>query len=146
MNISEAFPSNFLKASDLQGRPVVVTIDSAEVEEIGQGRDKEKKLVIGFHGKEKKLICNKTNASTIAKLYGDDTDAWLGQKITLTSREVEFGGEMVLAIRVSLQKPGLAAPAAKPAPKPVTKAPEPEPQPEAPPEGWGEEGDPSVPF
>lgn len=134
MKISEAFPSNFLKADDLRGQPVIVTIDSAAVEEIGQGRDKERKLIIGFRGKEKKLICNKTNAGTIGKLYGDETEAWLGQKITLVPREVEYGGEMVWAIRVSLQKPGGAAPAPVARPQ-APRAPEP--QPDAPPEDWG---------
>ena len=111
MNLNEAFPSNFLKAADLQGKNVTVTIESAEVEEIGQGQQKEQKLVLTFKGKDKKLVCNKTNATTIGKLYGDETDDWVGKPIILTAREVEFQGETVWAIRVSLQKP---APATKP--------------------------------
>jgi hypothetical protein len=146
MKVSQAFPSNFLKADDLQGRPAIVTIETAELEEIGQGRDKEQKLILGFRGKSKKLVCNKTNANTIAKLYGDDTDGWIGQRITIMPREVEFQGEMVLAIRVSLQAPGAAAApaprpaAAAPAPRPAAAprpapapAPAPEPEPEQPP-------------
>lgn len=152
MNISQAFPSNFLKADDLQGKPVIVSIASAEFEDIGQGRDKERKIILGFTGKEKRMVVNKTNASTIAKLYGDETDGWIGQKITLMPREVEFQGEMVLAIRVSLQKPG--APTAAPTPRPQgprpqgPRTPDPEPQPDAPPANWGGEpaGDDEVPF
>lgn len=128
MKVSQAFPSNFLKADDLQGKPVIVTIASAELEEIGQGREKEEKLVISFKGKDKKMICNKTNANTIAKLCGDDTDMWVGQRITIMPREVEFQGEMVLAIRVSLQKPTATNSPAPAAAKPasVQQAPEPE--------------------
>ena len=111
MKLNEAFPSNFLKAADLNGQSVTVTIDNVTSEELGQGRDKEQKLCIAFRGKEKKLICNKTNAGTIAKIYGDDTDAWIGQRITIAPREVEFQGAMVWAIRVSLAKPGTPAPA-----------------------------------
>jgi hypothetical protein len=35
MNINNAYPSKYLKASDLDGRNVTVTIKSAELEEIG---------------------------------------------------------------------------------------------------------------
>lgn len=105
MKLNDAYPSKFLAAEDLGGRPVTVTIASAEVKDIGQGADKDRKIVLGFSGKSKSLVCNKTNAKTIAKLYGDETDDWLGKQITIAPREVEFQGDMVWAIRVSLQKP-----------------------------------------
>lgn len=130
MNLSTAFPSAFLKASDLQGRPCTVTIEQVTMEEIGQGRDKERKLLISFVGKTKKLVCNKTNAGTIGRLYGEETDGWIGAKITLVEREVEFQGDMVWSIRVSLQKPSAApanpAPfkAHRPAPIPAQHEPE----------------------
>lgn len=105
MNVNDAFPSNYLKAADLNGRTIQVSIASAKIEEIGQGQRKERKLVLSFYGKEKTFVCNKTNAGTIEKLYGPDTDAWIGQPIILTAREVEFQGDMVMALRVSLQRP-----------------------------------------
>jgi len=117
MKLSEAYPSSFLKADDLQGRDVIATISSVELESIGQGADKEQKLVIGFRGKEKKLVCNKTNAGTIGQLYGDETDDWIGKQVILTARDVEYQGKTTLAIRVSLKKPATAAAApTKPAP------------------------------
>ena len=145
MNINEAFPSDYLKASDLGNKLVTVEIETVELVDVGQGRDKEQKILIRFAGKQKGLICNKTNAGTITKLYGPETDGWIGQKVTLQAREVEFAGEMVWAIRVSLQKPAAAAPVpapahgmmGKPATKPTPVSPEPEGQPE---------GDPEVPF
>lgn len=114
MKLSEAFPSNFLKADDLNGKPVTLTIAAVEMETLGQGKDKESKLIVQFKGTEKKLVCNKTNANTIGKLYGDDTDDWIGQRITIKPMEVEFQGEMKLAIRVSLTKPAPAAAKAAP--------------------------------
>lgn len=112
MNINEAFPSDYLKADDLKGANVTVTIADVSIEEIGQGQQKERKLVLAFVGKKKRLVCNKTNANTIGKLYGTETDAWHGKSITLSPREVEFQGDMVWAIRVSLQKPAEVRPAA----------------------------------
>ena len=104
MKVGDAFPSNFLKASDLEGKDVTVTIEEVTLETIDKD-EKESKLLIAFKGKTKKLVCNKTNAKVIEKLYGDDTDGWIGKKITLTPREVEFQGDTVWAIRVSLKKP-----------------------------------------
>ena len=89
---------------------------------MGQGRDKEQKLLIRFVGKQKGLVCNKTNAGTIEKITGtDETDDWVGKNITLCAREVEFQGDMVWAIRVSLKAPG-AAPAKAAAKKPAPAA------------------------
>jgi hypothetical protein len=105
MHVSQAFPNRFLKASDLNGN-VTVTIKSAELEEIGF--DQERKLVLSFAGTNKAMVLNKTNASTIAKLYGEETDDWSGKRITLCAREVEFQGSMTSALRVLAQKPGSA--------------------------------------
>lgn len=118
MNINDAFPSTYLKCEDLQGKNATVTIATVRVEDIGQGANKERKVIIGLVGKQKEFVCNKTNKNTIVSLYGQETNNWINQKITLTSREVEFQGSMVWAIRVSLQKPALTAPAVV-APPPV---------------------------
>jgi hypothetical protein len=103
MKISDAFPSKYLKAEDLEGKHVTVTIEKVNKEEVGP--KKELKPVISFVNTLKKLVLNKTNAATIAKLYGEETDEWLGKRIILYSKDTEFQGEMVLALRVSLQKP-----------------------------------------
>ena len=110
MKVSDAFPSRYLAVDDLKGKATVVTIKSVEMETIGQGQNKAEKLILSFRGKDKQLVCNKTNAKVIAKLHGEDTDDWVGKQIRLVPREVEFQGDMVWAIRVSLQAPGAAEP------------------------------------
>lgn len=113
MKLNEAFPSAFFKASDFEDGDRTLTIKSVDLEEIGKGDDKSTKPVISFRGEDKKFVCNKTNATTIAKvLNSDDTDDWIGQRITLGQREVEFKGEQMMSVRVSLKKP--AAATAKP--------------------------------
>jgi hypothetical protein len=106
MNINEAFPSKYLKASDLQDREVAVVIGRIEMETIGTDR----RMLLYFNGKDKALVCNKTNATSIAKGYGQDTDNWIGKPIVLFTAHVDFKGESVEAIRVKL-KPKTAAPA-----------------------------------
>lgn len=109
MKISDAYPSAFLKAEDLDGQDLTFTITSVELETLGQGKDAEQKLVIGLKGESKKFVCNKTNATQIGKQHGDDTDDWIGKPIVLGPREVQFGNEMVWSIRVCGRPPTRAA-------------------------------------
>lgn len=96
MRVSQAFPSNYLRASDLQGKEPTVTIARVEMEDIGDDR----KPVVYFAGKEKGVVLNKTNANNISMLYGDDTDNWIGKPIGLYATYVDFQGRSVEAIRV----------------------------------------------
>lgn len=98
-NINDAFPSNFLKASDLKGNAVTVTIDRIEFEPVGQ--TKEMKPVIYFTNKEKGLVLNKTNATTISRLLGSgETEDWHGAAIRIYPTETSYQGEQVDCIRV----------------------------------------------
>lgn len=99
MNLNDVFSGNFLKAEDLQGKTVRVTISKVEIKEFDDG----KKIIIGFQGKDKCLVVNKTNASIIAENTGSrETDDWIGQTMQLTVKKVEFQGKLVPAIRVVL--------------------------------------------
>lgn len=99
MNIQESFPSKFLKAADLKGRHITVTIERVDMEPVGQGQ--EMKPVIYFHGKEKGMVLNKTNANAIMKITESPvTEEWIGQKITLYPTETSFQGEQVDCVRV----------------------------------------------
>lgn len=95
MKISEEFPSQYLKASDLGGREIRITMGRVEREEIGT----DKKLVLYFKGKEKGLVLNKTNANTIGDAYGDDTDEWFDQPLILFSIKTEYQGRVVDGLR-----------------------------------------------
>lgn len=96
MRVSEAFPSNYIKAGDLNGGSPRVVINHVKLEDIGDDR----KPVVYFKGKEKGLVLNKTNANNIATLYGDDMDDWSGKEIVLFPAMVDFQGRTVEAIRV----------------------------------------------
>lgn len=122
MRIDAAFPSTYIKAADLQGQQVTVTIVRVVTELIGSD---EHKPVVYFQGKEKGLVLNKTNANAIAQAYGYETDDWEGQKIVLFEAMVEFQGRTVAAVRVRMP------PAARPA-KPVQAEPIVPPVPPAP--------------
>lgn len=75
MDINGVFPSKYLKAADLQGKDVTLTIEEVSVEDVGgQGDASDSKPVLFFQGKEKGLVLNKTNANTISGMYGPETD------------------------------------------------------------------------
>ena len=96
--VSEAFPSNYLKAADLNNRTVKVKIDKVVFEEIGQNKDR--KPIVYFDKVKKGLVLNKTNATEIAAKHGDQMDGWIGKEIELFSMMVPFQGQNVPAIRV----------------------------------------------
>jgi hypothetical protein len=95
MKMSEEFPSKYLKAADLQGREVRVTMQNVEREKIGD----DFKPVIYFKGKDKGVVLNKTNAGTIVDAYGDDSQDWFDQPLILFSVMVDFQGKVGPAIR-----------------------------------------------
>lgn len=112
MNLDDAFPSKYIKASDLpEDGTTTVTIEKIEMQEVG--KEKQNKPVITFEELDKAFVCNKTNANSIAKVTGSrNMDEWIGKQIRLFRAEVEFQGEMVESIRVSIKptKGGTPAP------------------------------------
>lgn len=99
--LNEIFSGDYLKAEDLQNRNVRVRIERVTVKDFDDG----KKLILHFEGKDKCLVCNKTNASIIEEVLGsNDTDDWEGKPITLITKKVEFQGKLVPAIRVLLEE------------------------------------------
>ncbi len=96
--VSDAFPSNYLKAADLNKRTIKLKIDKVVFEEIGQ--DKDKKPILLFVDVKKGLVLNKTNATTIGSIHGQELEGWTGKEIELFEQMVPFPGQNVAAIRV----------------------------------------------
>jgi hypothetical protein len=111
MKINSAFPSDYLKTSDLNGKAVRVQIADVTTEKVGD----DQKPILHFVGKEKGLVLNKTNANRIVEATGtDETDEWAGWSIVLYPAKVDFQGKRVDAIRID-DRPGASKP-------PVTRA------------------------
>lgn len=99
----------YLKAEDLRGRRIEVTVE--RVQQVTM-KDGAKKLVLSFTGKQKQLPLNVTNLRAAIVALGKETDAWPGHTLTLEGRQVDFGGQQVDAIRIVG-----APPPARPAPE-----------------------------
>lgn len=112
MDINSAYPGKYVQASDLQGRDVTVTISHIQIEDVGD----DHKPVVYFVGKSKGFVLNKTNASSIASIYGYETDNWSGSDITIFATQCDYQGRQVSCIRVRLQTK--QAPNHQPLPQP----------------------------
>lgn len=112
MKISQLFPSKFVKAADLNGKTVTLTISGLVIEELGHGTEKERKPVLYFQKATKGLVLNRTNAMTIAGLYGDEADEWPGKRISIYPTRVRAFGVMQDTIRIKEEIPAQPKPQA----------------------------------
>jgi hypothetical protein len=117
VNVNELSPpSNTLKAADLEGSELELTIAGYVVREFDQTdgetgeKYKQKKPVFSFKETEKTFVCNKTNRGAIAYAYGPEMDDWIGKPIILFPTMVSFGHKEVEGIRVRVVKKATAKP------------------------------------
>jgi hypothetical protein len=100
---SEAFPSRWMSAADLNGKPDVATIKVVAQETI-QG---SQKLVVYVTSKYKPLILNKTNFDSIAAIANSgETNDWPKTKIEYYPSTVPYNGEIRDCVRI--RRPGTA--------------------------------------
>jgi hypothetical protein len=100
MKTSELIKSNFIRAVDLAGGPKTYTIASVANEEVG--RDREEKPVMRFREVSPGLVLNVTKLKQCTEIFGDEeTDSWVGRRITLRLGETEFAGKTVPCIRLA---------------------------------------------
>ena len=94
---------DFLGAYALEpGEDMTLTINKVQKETfVGSAGKKDEGIVIHFAEKVQPMICNATNAKTIAKVTGTPyVEEWTGKRITLYAAEVSAFGETVEALRV----------------------------------------------
>lgn len=86
MNIEEVYPKEWISPADIT-RPVTVTISHAGKKAVYNQREcrEEIKIAVSFSGAKKRLLLNKTQAYVLARMFGLDTDAWIGKRIALTT-------------------------------------------------------------
>lgn len=101
-------PSKYLQATDFEapdwklGREPTLTIRQV-VLEVMEGEKKDEKKVKGMillAEVPKGWVMNVTNAKCMAAMWGDETNAWVGKRITLMSEKVYAFGEWVPGIRI----------------------------------------------
>jgi hypothetical protein len=108
MRASDAFPSRYLKSSDVKSKQQIATISHLETETVGQ--DKKEKPVLHFEDGVKPMVVNRTNFETLEEAFGDSDD-WPGHKVKIFCARTSYQGKKTDGIRVEaiIPKPTLEA-------------------------------------
>jgi len=94
-SISQIY-SRFITAEEID-KPYDLTIKDVKQEEIYSMKThkKEKTLVVYFEKTQRGVCLSKTRATDIKKIYGDNTDNWIGNDLCMyRNKEKHFGKEM----------------------------------------------------
>jgi len=80
----ELYPGRFLKAGELQGKKVTLTISDVDTDELVDDEGKKKvKGIVSFSERPIQLPLNKTNGLCLKAMFGRKLPEWVGKKITL---------------------------------------------------------------
>ena len=99
MKYQDAFPTNFYKAADVNDEGLVLTISSVTTETMPDGVERR---CLSFQEGVKKLTLNRTNWVSCSEITKEDDDAkWVGHRVRLEKKKVQFKGDLVDAVRLS---------------------------------------------
>ena len=113
--VGEMIESKYLKQSDVQDEMTVTIQKVGKANVAREGDEPEYKWLVRFDELAKPMVLNSTNIKRLAKACNsDDTDEWLGKKVTLyVDPDVEFAGNVVGGLRIRAKQ---AAPATRQVP------------------------------
>lgn len=93
----QLYPGRFLKAAELLGKKVTLTIADYDLEELqGEDGSKKAKAIISFKETEKKLVACKTVGTQIREMFGKSLPEWVGKRVTLF--EDSWNGEPCIRV------------------------------------------------
>ncbi len=108
MKFNDAFPSRYLRGSDLEdGEKIFAEISHVERRIIG--RNKDDKPVLIFRNGVSPIVLNAGTWRTIAKAFGDDSRERAGQSVELYAIDLEVEGKQVRGIRANPLEPHLSS-------------------------------------
>ncbi len=118
MKLDQMFPRRYATGEDLQGKAVTLTITKITRERMHpQANAPEvEKWVLYFKEAHKGVVLNRTMAYQISDfLCSEETDDWLGKRITLYPQPMTVAGKKVVALRARAAQSSPAAGEAIPA-------------------------------
>lgn len=114
----DLWPDRWIKPEIIGNKRVRVTIESVRVEKLFNPTSKrdEDRLIAKFHGKELRLILNKTNAQTLERIFNtDDFGKWHDKEIALTTGKAPNGKQTIVINQVGGASPPPPAATSAPA-------------------------------
>lgn len=100
----DLYPGRFLKAGQLHGKKVTLTIASVDVDELESDKGKKVKGVVTFKETTFQLALNRTNGLCLKAMFGRKLSDWPGKRCTLFASQ--WNGEECIRVWGS---PDLAA-------------------------------------
>jgi hypothetical protein len=100
MNIAEFRPTKFITKEDCRS-PLRLTIAAVEKKNLSRKiTETDYRIIVSFE-EGWRLTLNKSNLEAIPRLFGNETDDWTGNQISVHhDPTIEFEGEIVGGIRV----------------------------------------------
>lgn len=96
VDFDELYPGRFIKAGELLGKQVTLTIASVDLDELEGEKGKKVKGIITFEKTPKQLVLNRTNGTCLREMFGRQIPGWVGKRITLFPSE--WNGEPCIRI------------------------------------------------
>lgn len=97
LHYDELYPGRFLKAGELQGKKVTLTIESIEMEELEGEGGKKMKPIFAFRETNRQIPWCKTNGICMKEMFGPEVQAhWVGKRVTFFP--TEWNGEPAIRI------------------------------------------------
>lgn len=102
MNYDMLYPSRFLKAGEFDGKTVTLTIQNVSLEELEKDDGTTRTTpIVSFAETKRQLVLIKTNAQCIVAMLGNETDDWVGKRVTFfPERDASGLSDSGYAIRV----------------------------------------------
>ena len=84
VDYDQLFPGRFIKAGELLGKKVTLTITDVDMEDLmGEDNKPKAKAIVAFKETEKQLVMCKTNGISLKAMFGKKLSEWLGKRVTL---------------------------------------------------------------
>lgn len=100
MNAKFLNPSNYFSVTDFEDG-ASFRIARIEFEDVEDTNNKTKKKgALMLEGQTKPWLANVTNVKCLVAMFGDETDGWIGKRVTLCHERVMAFGEWTLGVRL----------------------------------------------
>jgi len=92
----QLYPGRFMKAGELLGKQVTLTIKSVDLDELEGDKGKKVKGIVSFNETPKQLALNRTNGTCLREMFGRAVQEWIGKKVTI--HPGEWNGEPCIRV------------------------------------------------
>jgi hypothetical protein len=84
VDFDQLYPGRFIKAGELLGKKVTLTIADVDLEDlVGEDGKPKAKAIVAFRETEKSLVCCKTNGICLKEMFGKQISEWIGKRVTI---------------------------------------------------------------